>query len=96
MNYIVFCSCVYSLSCVNVLVTCTQLVPALCKLLLFGLGGIFMTDSVYSAIKIGTVSFNVKFTYCYFIVISTFFIKWCACVCCIALYTMFQNRKAAS
>jgi len=46
---------VSSASCANVLVTSSQLVPALSKLLLFGLGGIFATENVYSAIKIGTL-----------------------------------------
>ena len=41
---------------VNVLVTTTQLVPALAKLLLYGLGGIFDIENVYSATKIGKES----------------------------------------
>ncbi|RZF33291.1 hypothetical protein LSTR_LSTR007636 [Laodelphax striatellus] len=41
---------------VNVLVTTTQLVPALAKVLLFGLGGLFSVDNVYSATKIGKES----------------------------------------
>lgn len=40
-------------NCVNVLVTTTQLVPALAKVLLFGLGGIFPIENIYSATKIG-------------------------------------------
>jgi hypothetical protein len=40
-------------SCVNVLVTTTQLVPALAKVLLYGLGGVFNIDNIYSATKIG-------------------------------------------
>ena len=40
-------------SCVNVLVTTTQLVPALAKVLLYGLGGVFNIENVYSATKIG-------------------------------------------
>jgi len=48
--------CVCSASCVNVLVTSSQLVPALSKLLLFGLGGLFAVNNVYSAIKIGARS----------------------------------------
>lgn len=40
-------------NCVNVLVTTTQLVPALAKVLLFGLGGVFPIDNIYSATKIG-------------------------------------------
>lgn len=37
----------------NVLVTTTQLIPALAKVLLFGLGGVFPIDNIYSATKIG-------------------------------------------
>ncbi len=40
-------------NCVNVLVTTTQLVPALAKVLLFGLGGVFPIENIYSATKIG-------------------------------------------
>lgn len=39
--------------CMNVLVTTTQLVPALAKVLLYGLGDIFPVDNIYSATKIG-------------------------------------------
>lgn len=35
------------------LVTTTQLVPALAKVLLYGLGGVFSIENVYSATKIG-------------------------------------------
>ncbi|XP_066530556.1 eyes absent homolog 3 isoform X1 [Hoplias malabaricus] len=42
--------------CMNVLVTTTQLVPALAKVLLYGLGDIFPVDSIYSATKIGKES----------------------------------------
>ncbi len=38
----------------NVLVTTTQLVPALAKVLLYGLGGVFNIENIYSATKIGT------------------------------------------
>jgi eyes absent family protein 1 len=38
---------------VNVLVTTTQLVPALSKLLLYGFGGVFDSENIYSAAKIG-------------------------------------------
>ncbi|XP_025831119.1 eyes absent homolog 2 isoform X2 [Agrilus planipennis] len=41
---------------VNVLVTTTQLVPALAKVLLFGLGGVFSIEDIYSATKIGKES----------------------------------------
>ncbi|XP_055903435.1 developmental protein eyes absent isoform X2 [Eupeodes corollae] len=40
-------------NCVNVLVTSTQLAPALAKVLLFGLGQIFSIENIYSAHKIG-------------------------------------------
>lgn len=38
----------------NVLVTTTQLVPALAKVLLYGLGDVFPIENIYSATKIGT------------------------------------------
>lgn len=37
----------------NVLVTTTQLVPALAKVLLYGLGDAFPIENIYSATKIG-------------------------------------------
>lgn len=40
-------------NCVNVLVTTTQLVPALAKVMLFGLGGVFPIENIYSATKCG-------------------------------------------
>lgn len=43
-------------NCVNVLATTTQLVPALAKLLLYGLGGVFNIENIYSATKIGKES----------------------------------------
>ncbi|KAK2186557.1 hypothetical protein NP493_196g03002, partial [Ridgeia piscesae] len=43
-------------TCVNVLVTTTQLVPALAKVLLYGLGSVFNIENVYSATKIGKES----------------------------------------
>lgn len=66
-------------NCVNVLVTTTQLIPALAKVLLFGLGGVFSIDNIYSATKIGNVylgfflnifSLNTIKTITYFIVIT--------------------------
>ncbi|XP_072356982.1 protein phosphatase EYA4-like isoform X4 [Scyliorhinus torazame] len=39
-------------NCVNILVTTTQLVPALAKVLLYGLGDIFPIENIYSATKI--------------------------------------------
>uniref|UniRef100_A0A6I8PRZ4 Eyes absent homolog n=1 Tax=Ornithorhynchus anatinus TaxID=9258 RepID=A0A6I8PRZ4_ORNAN len=43
-------------NCVNVLVTTTQLIPALAKVLLYGLGGVFPIENIYSATKIGKES----------------------------------------
>lgn len=40
-------------NCVNVLVTTTQLVPALAKVLLYGLGVVFPIENIYSATKTG-------------------------------------------
>ena len=40
-------------NCVNVLVTQTQLVAALTKVLLFGLGPFFNVENIYSAAKVG-------------------------------------------
>ncbi|KTG38123.1 hypothetical protein cypCar_00042598 [Cyprinus carpio] len=42
--------------CMNVLVTTTQLVPALAKVLLYGLGDAFPIENIYSATKIGKES----------------------------------------
>lgn len=44
-------------NCVNVLVTTTQLVPALAKVLLFNLGGVFPIENIYSATKTGEFIF---------------------------------------
>ncbi|XP_060046400.1 eyes absent homolog 4 isoform X7 [Erinaceus europaeus] len=43
-------------NCVNVLVTTTQLIPALAKVLLYSLGGVFPIENIYSATKIGKES----------------------------------------
>uniref|UniRef100_A0A4W3J2B2 Eyes absent homolog n=1 Tax=Callorhinchus milii TaxID=7868 RepID=A0A4W3J2B2_CALMI len=40
-------------NCVNVLVTTTQLIPALSKVLLYGLGTVFPIENIYSATKTG-------------------------------------------
>lgn len=45
-------------NCVNVLVTNNQLVAALSKVLLFGLGQIFPVENIYSANKIGKHSYR--------------------------------------
>lgn len=42
----------------NVLVTTTQLVPALAKVLLYGLGDVFPVNNIYSATKIGNDPFS--------------------------------------
>lgn len=42
-------------NCVNILVTTTQLIPALAKVLLYGLGVVFPIENIYSATKIGTL-----------------------------------------
>ncbi|XP_028819310.1 protein phosphatase EYA3 isoform X2 [Denticeps clupeoides] len=42
--------------CMNILVTTTQLVPALAKVLLYGLGDVFPIENIYSATKIGKES----------------------------------------
>ncbi|XP_072102890.1 protein phosphatase EYA3-like isoform X1 [Mobula birostris] len=43
-------------NCINILVTTTQLIPALAKVLLYGLGEIFPIENIYSATKIGKES----------------------------------------
>ncbi|XP_077442757.1 protein phosphatase EYA4 isoform X5 [Stigmatopora argus] len=43
-------------NCVNVLVTTTQLIPALAKILLYSLGSAFPVENIYSATKIGKES----------------------------------------
>ncbi|XP_044296133.1 eyes absent homolog 2 isoform X3 [Varanus komodoensis] len=43
-------------NCVNVLVTTTQLIPALAKVLLYGLGAVFPIENIYSATKTGKES----------------------------------------
>jgi hypothetical protein len=52
MKLLIF-NIIYRQNCVNVLVTTTQLVPALAKVLLYGLGPIFPIENIYSATKIG-------------------------------------------
>ncbi|XP_008208095.1 eyes absent homolog 4 isoform X2 [Nasonia vitripennis] len=42
--------------CVNILVTSDQLIPSLSKVLLFGLGGLFPIENIYSANKTGKES----------------------------------------
>ncbi|KFR09514.1 Eyes absent 3, partial [Opisthocomus hoazin] len=43
-------------NCVNILITTTQLVPALAKVLLYGLGEVFPIENIYSATKVGKES----------------------------------------
>ncbi|XP_075940093.1 protein phosphatase EYA4 isoform X6 [Anarhichas minor] len=43
-------------NCVNVMVTTTQLIPALAKVLLYSLGSAFPVENIYSATKIGKES----------------------------------------
>uniref|UniRef100_A0A8C5PD97 Eyes absent homolog n=1 Tax=Leptobrachium leishanense TaxID=445787 RepID=A0A8C5PD97_9ANUR len=43
-------------NCINILVTTTQLIPALAKVLLYGLGVVFPIENIYSATKIGKES----------------------------------------
>jgi hypothetical protein len=45
---------------VNVLVTTTQLIPALAKVLLYSLGGAFPIENIYSATKIGKEVFRLR------------------------------------
>lgn len=47
-------------NCVNILITTTQLVPALAKVLLYGLGEVFPIENIYSATKIGQCLFTLK------------------------------------
>lgn len=56
LRLILYNSFVFRSNCVNVLVTTTQLVPALAKVLLYGLGGVFSIENIYSATKIGKES----------------------------------------
>ncbi len=42
-------------NCINVLVTTTQLVPALAKVMLFNLSGVFPIENIYSATKCGKI-----------------------------------------
>ncbi|KAH0622314.1 hypothetical protein JD844_024505 [Phrynosoma platyrhinos] len=56
-HYLDFILCLpYRSNCVNVLVTTTQLIPALAKVLLYSLGGAFPIENIYSATKIGKES----------------------------------------
>ena len=44
--------------CVNVIVTQNQLIAALAKVLIYGLGPTFSPENVYSAAKIGKIIFR--------------------------------------
>lgn len=45
-------------NCVNVMVTTTQLIPALSKVLLYGLGSAFPIENIYSATKTGNYTYS--------------------------------------
>lgn len=47
----------------NILVTTTQLIPALAKVLLYGLGVVFPIENIYSATKIGELFLSCCDTY---------------------------------
>lgn len=51
--FLLLCLCYCRSNCVNILVTTTQLIPALAKVLLYGLGIVFPIENIYSATKIG-------------------------------------------
>ena len=53
-------------NCVNILVTTTQLIPALAKVLLYGLGIVFPIENIYSATKIGKYSSEMCESSCVF------------------------------
>lgn len=45
----------------NILVTTTQLIPALAKVLLYGLGVVFPIENIYSATKIGKCELSINY-----------------------------------
>ena len=53
MTYFLAFFFIHRSNCLNIMVTTTQLVPALAKCLLYGLGGIFPLENIYSATKVG-------------------------------------------
>lgn len=57
----------------NVLVTTTQLVPALAKVLLYGLGDVFPVNNIYSATKIGNDRLSHSLFKIYFCIKERFF-----------------------
>ncbi|KAM6428748.1 protein phosphatase EYA3 isoform 3-T5 [Liasis olivaceus] len=59
-------------NCVNVLITTTQLVPALAKVLLYGLGEVFPIENIYSATKIDVCTFLAGKESCFERIISRF------------------------
>lgn len=69
----------------NVLVTTTQLVPALAKVLLYGLGDVFPIENIYSATKIGVVCLRPRSC-------AVIHIWICSSLC----FTCSQGRRAAS
>lgn len=54
----------------NILVTTTQLIPALAKVLLYGLGVVFPIENIYSATKIGKL--NMCFMFLRFLLIVNY------------------------
>lgn len=54
----------------NILVTTTQLIPALAKVLLYGLGVVFPIENIYSATKIGKL--NMYFMFLRFLLIVNY------------------------
>lgn len=48
--------CICRKNCINVLVSASQLVTTLSKVLLYGLGGVFDIENIYSAAKVGRES----------------------------------------
>lgn len=59
LKTVIFCRS----SSLNVLVTSTQLVPALSKLLNYGLGGLFDIENIYSSTKTGISSVQTTLLY---------------------------------
>ena len=56
LNTLKFVLFLFSKNCINVLVSTSELVPTLSKVLLYGLGSIFDIENIYSATKIGRES----------------------------------------
>lgn len=86
--------------CMNVLVTTTQLVPALAKVLLYGLGDVFPIENIYSATKIGTyatwllcVKFkNKKKKICLYLYVILYFPFPCGFLSCRKRELLWEDR----